>query len=193
MKIISLSLMLSFMISISPVCGQENQIEFFTKIRMEYAKRDDFTPYWIVDPQRHRITQLWDAGKEEEAMELAAHWLEKTPVDGQMHGWYAFFLKKHGKYKEALKHQYIQSGLIASVTSSGSGLSPESPWKVISTSEEYEVLRRLGAELIKQSLDETAASGKPCDFMKCKIENKEITFYFDVSIPMEATPKLLNK
>ena len=39
-------------------------------------------------------------------------------------------------------------------------------------------------------IDIESTKATQCDVMKCKIEEKEITFYFDVTISMTATSKL---
>ncbi len=158
---------------------------------MDYAQTDGYSPMWRMDKDREAITDLWDEGKIEEGMKLAEKWLEKVPVDIQMQGWYSHFLETKGDFSGSIKHYFIKLGLIHSITSSGTGLSPDSPWKVISVHEEYDILGNIGAQLISQSLGKTS-EGRPCDVMVCKIGEKKITLYFDVSISMEATSKLLN-
>jgi len=123
-------------------------------------------------------------------MALAKEWLAKHPVDGEMHAWYAFFLKKQGDFQGYFRHMHFYQGLLASITSSGTGLSAESPMKVISVSEEYTVLRALDAKRIRQALMVNEA-GAPCDQMVCEMDGEELTLYFDVTLSMEHTAKML--
>lgn len=162
----------------------------FTKMRMDYTKRKDFDPGWESHDNREKITDLWDSRKIDEGMKLAKQWLEKHPVDAKMHSWYAYFLETKGDFQGYFRHKHFYQGLLASIASSGTGLSSDSPMKVISVSEEYTVLGALGAKLVQQSLIMNKA-GVPCDKMECEMDGKKVTLYFDVTISMEHTRKML--
>jgi len=178
------------LVSSFAVGRDDNGVAFFTKLRMDYAKRPDFDPRWEDHEERKKITDLWSAGKIDEGMGLAEQWLIKHPVDAKMQLWYAFFLRKKGDFQGYFRHRHLYQGLLASISSSGTGLSPDSPMKVISVSEEYTVLRDLGAKLKQQALL-TNEAGTPCDRMECELEGKSITLYFDVTISMEHTRRSL--
>jgi len=178
------------MLVVSPIVAQESSVADFTKVRMAYAGKKDFNPGWDDHADRKKITDLWDGGKVDEGIKLAEQWLERHPVDAIMHSWYAYFLKKQGDVQGYFRHMHSYQGLLASITSSGSGLMVDSPMKVISVTEEYTVLKALGAKLIKQSLVANKA-GVACDQMECDIKGKKITLYFDVTIPMAHTRKML--
>ena len=75
--------------------------------------------------------------------------------------------------------------MIQSILESGAGTSKENAFKVKAVSEEYDVLRVLRAELVKQSLD------TPYDVMKVMIDSQESTLYFDVSRSLEAQSRKL--
>lgn len=171
--------------------SEENPVDSFTKLRMNFAQSNIYSPVWKSDDQREKITDAWDLEKIDEGRKLAKQWLEKYPIDAEMHGWYSFFLMKQGDYQNYFYHKVMKDGLLASITSSGTGISEASPWKVISVSEEYSVLNYLNAELVSQSLI-TNSDGIACDRMECTIEGAPITFYFDVSISMAAMEKMFN-
>ena len=175
---------------LSSVRASIPDVAHFTKIRMEYAQREDFNSNWNLHHTRKKIASLWNDGKNDESMKLAKQWLEKHPVDTEMHLWYAFRLREKGDIQGYFKHRHLYQGFLASIMASGSGLSVDSPVKVISVSEEYAVLRALDAKLITQSLIRSK-SGIRCDKMDCKIGGKAVTLYFDVSIPMGHMNKIL--
>ena len=184
-------IVLSVMLFASCAFADDSTVGEFTKIRMEYAKRADFDPCWEHDDDRKKITDLWVSDKIDEGVRMASQWLEKHPVDAKMHLWYAYELRKRGDFRGYFKHKLLYQGLLASITSSGSGLSMDSPMKVISVSEEYSILRALDAKLIQQSLI-SSKSGIRCDEMECEIGGEKTTLYFDVSISMAHIEKVLN-
>ena len=190
-KLTQLIVVLGLLIVPANILANDLRVAEFTKIRMDYAKRADFDPGWERHADRGQITDLWDNNKIDEGVELAKQWLKKHPVDAQMHLWYAFFLWEKGDFQGSFRHKFFYQGLLASITSSGSGLSSDSPMKVISVSEEYSVLKALNAKLIRQSLT-TCKSGIPCDAMECEMGEEQVTWYFDISISMDHINKMLN-
>ena len=166
----------------------DTPLEYFTKVRMDFAKSKSYSPRWTSNVQRKKIIDAWNSGKIDKGQKLAKQWLQKYPFDAEMHVWYGSFFKKQGDYKSYFYHMAMKNGLLASITSSGTGTSKTSPWKVISVSEEYFVLNYLDAKLIKQNLIFNS-DGIPCDLMKCTINGKAVDIYFDVSIPMATRNK----
>lgn len=182
------------LIGLSTVWASETGIAHFTKIRMDYAKRPDFDPVWDQHDDRKKITKLWDEGKIDEGMKLPKNWKATThnkhPVDAEMNLWYAYFLRKTNDFQGYFSHKHLHQELLASITSSGSGLSADSLMKVISVSEKYYVLRALDAKIGEQLLI-TTKTGAPCDEIVCEIGGKKVRLYFDVTIPMQALNKPL--
>ena len=77
------------------------------------------------------------------------------------------------------KYKTIQFGLLKSIVNNGDGKSCENGWSVIQISEEYFILKMLGVELNKQSIDN---NGGICDRMEVVDENGEtLTYYFEIS------------
>jgi len=93
-----------------------------------------------------------------------------------------------GDTLNAKKYKTIQFGLLYSITDSGNGKSCATAWHVIQISEEYFILQMLGAELKRQSIDN---SGGLCDKMEVKTEEGENkTYYFETSKVFEGYKKL---
>ncbi len=162
----------------------------FTKVRMDYVNRHDFTPLWQNLEERKKIIALWNDEMDDAGMELARQWLDKHPVDGQMHYWYSLFLLKKNDYQGHFKHMHFSQGLLASITNSGDGLTPDTPIKVISVAEEYFVINSLSAKVGNQLLIKNK-SGIEVDEMECQRGKNIFTLYFDVSISMAHTRKML--
>lgn len=188
-QLIRIAIMIAILQKVPIAWAETFDIDHFTKIRMDYAKRADFNPGWKFSDERQKITKLWDKGKIDDGMKLAKQWLAKHPVDAEMHLWYAFFLRKERDFQGYFRHTHFYQGLLASITGSGKGFSEQSPMKVISIHEQYYVLRALDAKLIQQSLI-TCKSGIPCDKMQSEIDGEKVTLYFDVSISMDYLNKM---
>lgn len=75
----------------------------------------------------------------------------------------------------ASKYKTIQFGLLNSIVKNGDGKTCSTAWPVIQIEEEYFILQMLGAELLKQSTDNT---GGFCDKMEVKAEGGDKKIYF---------------
>ena len=157
-------------------------VSFFTKLRMDYANRKDFSPAWKVEQDRQAIIAAYRAKDHQKAFDLSERWLAKCPVDSEIHTLRSAAATSLNDLKSYVHHLYFAYGLMQSVMQSGDGLTPKTAFKVISVSEEYAVLREFGAEVQSQTLMEG-----PCDKLECKYpDGKIVSLYFDVSIPMRA-------
>jgi hypothetical protein len=93
-----------------------------------------------------------------------------------------------GDTLNAKKYKTIQFGLLRSITDNGNGQTCKTAWHVIQVSEEYFILQMLGAELQRQSIDN---SNGLCDKMEVKTEEgEEKTYYFETSKVFEGYRKL---
>lgn len=159
----------------------------YTALRMAYAAQPDFNSYWNMDDERHAVMEAIRSKDFPKATALAKTWLEKVPVDAEVHYLRAHFLKKAGDIASSMHHFHCFYGLMRSITSTGDGKSPATAWKVISVSEEYALLNEIDAELIDQSLVNS------CDKMHIKLPNgTETDLYFDVTISLAATARQFN-
>jgi len=158
----------------------------YTALRMAFAAQPGFSPFWNMDTERSAIFTAIRSKDFPKAIALARPWLEKVPVDAEVHYLCGHFLKKTGDIPGSMQHFHCFYGLMRSITSTGDGKSPKTAWKVISVSEEYALLNEIDAELIDQSLIDD------CDKMHVKLPNgTETDFYFDVSISLGATARQL--
>ncbi len=156
----------------------------YTALRMAFAAKPDFSPFWNMDTERSAIFTAIRSKDFPKAIALAKPWLEKVPVDAEVHYLCGHFLKKTGDIPGSMYHFHCFYGLMRSITSTGDGKSVKTAWKVISVSEEYALLNEIDAELIDQSLVDN------CDKMHVKLPNgTETDFYFDVSISLAATAR----
>jgi hypothetical protein len=162
-------------------------VSFFTKVRMDYAKRPDFNPIWKMDEERQAVISAYKAKDYAKVADLARTWLDKCPVDGEVHYMRSQAMMQTGDITHYAAELYYFYGLIQSVASSGDGQSDKTAFKVISAEEEYSLLGDFGAEPIGQSLQGT------CDVMRCKLQDgREVTYYFDTSIALAAEAKQYN-
>jgi hypothetical protein len=160
-------------------------VGYYTKLRMDYAGRSDYSPGWDLNDDRKAVIDAYKKEDYDRTNELATAWLKQVPVDAEIYLVQALSLKAKGDlsgYTRGMAHFY---GLLSSITSSGDGSSAKSAFKVISVSEEYFLLRDIGAKLKKQSL----VNG--CDVMVVDQRGKEMTYYFDVTISLAAQKRML--
>jgi len=95
-----------------------------------------------------------------------------------------------GDTANARKYKTIQFGLLNSIVRNGNGKTCATAWPVIQLSEEYFILRMLGAVLKRQSLEQT---GGFCDKMEVTTNEGDKTFYFEVTKVFEGYRKLGRK
>ena len=175
----------------STVSAADIGIKQFTDLRMQYVQRPDFSPLWDMGESRDTIFSARYDGKLDEALELSGKWLKEHPLDAEVHLLRSFIYRAKNDMKGYFHHYYIYTGLLASIASSGDGLSMKTAMKVTSVAEEYFIIRALEGQTIQQSVvsDENGMYDK----MDCKIDDKEITLYFDISIPMNAYNRMFQK
>ena len=160
----------------------------FTAMRMAFAAQPGYSPFWKMDEERAEVMKAARAKDYKKAVELAKAWLVKVPVDAEMHYLRGHFLKKTGDVAGSMYHFHCFYGLMRSITASGDGKSAKTAWKVISVAEEYALLNELDAQVVEQSLE------NGCDKLLVKMpDGTERTFFFDVSLSLAATAKVLDK
>lgn len=158
--------------------------EDYTALRMAYAAQPGFSSFWNVEPERQAVFTAIRSKDYKSALELSKAWLEKVPVDAEVHYLRGHFLKKAGDIPGSMHHFHCFYGLMRSITATGDGKSPKTAWKVISVSEEYALLNEIDAKLIDQSLVDS------CDKMHVSLpDGTETDYYFDVSISLAATAR----
>lgn len=170
---------------ISPFTFEESAIIYYG-----YAFTEKYNPYCSYDSLRFFIQQRdW-----EKAEQAALEALKDNPVCIELleHLILAAEQRQDEEVASRAFGQYII--LLTTISRSGEGKTPDSPLFVTRVSDEYSILRSIGASQLKgQSLIDTP-SGK-CDKMVFMlpmgdtdgdgIENeKEYTLYFNVGLPL---------
>ena len=154
---------------------------------MDYAKHPDFNAMYKMDDQRDAILAAYKVKDYAKVIALTKPWLEKCPVDADMHYVRAQALNVQGDITHYAYELYFFYGLVQSIASSGDGASEKTAFKVISVDEEYYLLNDFGAKLGQQSLQ------GHCDVMKCTLpDGKEVTYYFDATIPLASEAKMMH-
>lgn len=173
--------------AVSTASAAEPDVSYFTKLRMDFAKRPDFNPLWKLDDQRKAVIDAYKAKDDAKVVQLSKAWLEKCPVDAEVHYIRGQALMHQGDITHYASEFYFFYGLIQSIASSGDGKSEQTAFKVISVEEEYNLLGDFEAEPIGQTLKGT------CDIMRCKLaDGTEVTYYFDTSLALAAEARQFN-
>ena len=86
--------------------------------------------------------------------------------------------KTIGDTFNSAKFKTIEFGLLNSIVKKGDGRTCKTGWPVIQVSEEYFILRMIGAKVEKQSIDN---NGGLCDKMVVNINGEQRTYYFETS------------
>jgi hypothetical protein len=158
-------------------------VAYYNKLRFDYAASKSYSYAWDHDEARESVMMAFKSGDLEKTRQLGDAWLAKAPFDAEIYFVVALCLREKGDLQSYSSYMANHYGLLASITSTGDGLSPKTAFKVISVSEEYFLLRDIGAKVKKQGLIGN------CDEMVVELRGIERKFYFDVSISLEAERK----
>jgi hypothetical protein len=101
--------------------------------------------------------------------------------------------KEKGNGEKEKFHRYVAEGLIKSILNSGDGKSQDTAFTVISTDEEYVILRVYGLMPGSQSLE--SSKGHHYDRMDAvnPKTNEKVTLYFNIDRPFGALESLFKK
>ena len=161
-------------------------VDYFSKLRFDFAAHKDYAPDWSADPDRHAVYDAFRKGHPDDVIRFGKIWLAKNPIDAEVYMLMAICQKQTGDlpgYYQSISWFY---GLLRSITSGGDGRTPATAFKVIAVPEEYFVIRDLGANVLQQALVDHY------DKMDLQTEDKrKFTLYFDVSISLAATARQL--
>jgi uncharacterized protein DUF4919 len=165
----------------------------FTALRIAYADAPskaggDTSP----DASRSMFSAMQEK-KYEKAIEHAEKVMKAKYVDINAHMIASAAYKEMGNTEKERFHRYVAEGLIKSILSSGDGKSQKTAFMVISTDEEYVILRAYG--LMPQSQALLSANGHHYDRLDAVNPNtkEKVTLYFNIDIPFGSLEKLLKK
>ncbi len=158
----------------------------FTKLRMDYAKRPDFNAMYKMDDQRDAILAAYKVKDYAKVIALTKPWLEKCPVDAEMHYIRAQALNVQGDITHYAYELYFFYGNARCNPSPrpATARARRPPSRSSRSTRKYYLLNDFGAKLGQQSLQ------GHCDVMKCTLpDGKEVTYYFDATIPLASEAK----
>ncbi len=155
---------------------------YFKEIRESYAKNQKGMISWTNDAEREALMKIYEIDPDK-FLQSSKVWLDKCPVDAEVHIMRASLLSKKGKYEDCIRNRSFFYGLMASIVNSGDGKTKETAFKVIAVEEEYTLMNFMGAKVKSQSLQ-----GK-YDVVEVKMAEGDTTIYFDIAIHLEALEK----
>lgn len=162
----------------------EGEIDY-RALRFVFFETPDFSPLASMTAYR----SLWGAVEQSnwpETLKQAEAVLSKSYVDINAHMVAHIAYREQGEAEKAKLHRRWADGLIASVMAGGDGKTPATAWHVISTGEEYAVLRWLNLRPAGQSL--IRADGHSYDEMTVvdAQTQAQTKVYFNVDKPFSA-------
>jgi Domain of unknown function (DUF4919) len=162
----------------------------FAALRLAYA---DNPPKGSADTDSDTSKSMFASlrdKKYDKAIEYAEQILKGNYVDINAHMIAAIAYKEKKDAEKEKYHRYVAEGLVKSIINSGDGKSQETAFTVISTGEEYVILRVFGLMPGAQSLLE--ANGHHYDRLDAldPKTNKTVTLYFNIDRPFGALEKL---
>ena len=161
------------------------------------ATRPDYNPYRLSNYDGLKEALSGDEVTEEgwrKAAQVVDEELESDPTNLRFHIYKQIvYSNLYGDDSQEAIGAYNQViMLFTTITSTGDGKSPETAFHVISTTDEYGLMDMLGLSLKSQSLVER--HGRSYDLMEFQKNKYELeSFYFDVTVCMEAMNKMFDK
>lgn len=169
----------------------------YTELRLKYAKSKDYAPYDrdYREAEKKAERMFFDEKKHTEALAEIEPFLKKNPYCITLLQLKAAMLREMGKIKDADKVRQIWFGVVDSIMASGDGRSPETAVHVISTVEEYDVLRIREWDFVSQRL--ITHENHNYDVMTVKDRNKPegepFDVYFNIDLPFGSLQKMFSQ
>lgn len=175
----------TFRASLERMVDQDPTLDFW-QFRREFAATERYAPYGddsVDDP----IEQAFSAIQEErfeDALAAARQALELSPLHPKANFAARAAAQRLGNTDLAEFYDWVLGRLAESICGERSGFDIEDPCPVISVDEEYFFLQAHGFRNQEQSL--LSCGESQCDALNAvdRSTNEEVTFYFDVSLPM---------
>ena len=116
----------------------------FHALRMAYTRTDRYQPYGQDSEGIFALRDALTGGDFAAALEAAQRLLAHNPLDIEAHMAADYVHTALGEEAQAAFHRAFARGLIQAILATGDGRDPATAFIVISTTEEYTVLRVLG-------------------------------------------------
>lgn len=125
--------------------------ERYTQIRKLVLAFPGYDPY---SEDLYDLIDLLDAGKFVEVQQGVSQGMPNLLLSPRAHMLAAFAAEQTGDDKAAEVEKFIAQACVKGILSTGEG-TYENPYRVVRTSDEYDVLQYLEQEVVKQSLQHT--------------------------------------
>ncbi len=155
----------------------------FHSLRMAYTRTDHYQPYVQDSENVLALRDTLRAGDFEAALEAAHRLLATNYLDIEAHMAADYVYTALSEGEQASFHRAFARGLIQAILATGNGRGPDTAFIVISTAEEYTVLRVLGYAPAGQQLIERA--GHHYDVLSARRPGSDETvqFTFNIDLP----------
>jgi hypothetical protein len=165
----------------------------FTALRLAYF---DNPPKKAGDADPKLTDSMLSAMRDKKygkAIEYAEKIIQDKYVDINAHLVASAANKEQGDAEKEKFHKYVAGGLINSILNSGDGKKPETAFTVISTDEEYVILRYYGLMPERQALlEEKGHYYDRLDGVNPKT-NEKVSLYFNIDRPYGALLKIFKQ
>ena len=122
----------------------------FTALRLAYTRSKNADPYGADHDKRRQMNAAVIENRCDEAMKIADALLAVIYLSPETHAAKSACYRAAGDNAKAEFHKAIYLGLINSILARGDGSSPGTAYVVITTEEEYAVMRALGLTVWNQ-------------------------------------------
>ena len=157
----------------------------FKQMRLAYMDSPEYQAARDTDAQAEAMIAAINANDFPAAIKNAEVVLVSDYVDLDAHfAEYIAYRELH-RDAEAKFHKDVFEGLLRSITSSGDGKSDQTAFVVISTHEEYTLLRVAGLVLDKQSLRHVNHHAYDVIEATDQKSNQKVVLYFNVDVPLK--------
>jgi hypothetical protein len=165
----------------------------YSVLRMSYSQSAGYDPFQFDSEAHGILSQAMDLENLSSAMDALTRLLNAYYLDIHAHMLAVDVYEKLGVESKETYHMRFATGLLDSIIRSGDGTSFKKAFIVISTQEEYALLRVLSLEPIMQSLRENGHH--QYDVFECPHPQtgKIIEVYFNVDLPMNWLDRKLGR
>lgn len=155
----------------------------FHTLRMAYARSDAYAPYVFNRAGVQALNQALHAGDLDAALGAAHDLLASYYLDIEAHMVADYVHTLRDSAGQAAYHRAFAQGLIGAILATGDGRSQGTAFIVLSTSEEYTVLRVLGYKSTMQRL--VLEEDHAYDVLHARHTHtgQEAEFYFNIDLP----------
>jgi len=169
---------------------QSDESVDFLELRRSYADSDAYSPY--RDDAEESMIAAFGASDYEGTLTIAREILARNYMNIEAHIGSMLACDALGNAACAAHHAYVARGVIRSIAASGDGRAPATAYVVVSTPEEYALVRTLGVEVLSQSLIR-ADDGHAYDVLTVRDRDtgQESQLYFNVDLALAATSRIL--